>query len=86
MSHIKQLEELLKTDVLIEVNDTLKELEEQIKKKNNKPLKEELNYMKEVKKYFDEVLIDIKNDSITQNQALDILEGLEDMKIENQEV
>ncbi len=85
MDKIKQLEDLLKNDVLIEVNEDIKELEESFKnKKNNKKIKEELDYMKQVKLYFDEVLIDINNGSITQEQAEDILEGLEDMKIENQ--
>ncbi len=85
MDKIKQLEELLKTDVLIEVNEDIKELEENLKnKKNNKKIKEELDYMKQVKLYFDEVLVDINNGSITQKQAEDILEGLEDMRIENQ--
>ncbi len=85
MDKIKQLEEILKNDVLIEVNEDIKELEENLKdKKNNKKTKEELDYMKQVKLYFDEVLIDIKNGSITEEQAQDILEGLEDMKIENQ--
>lgn len=87
MDYIKDLENLLKTDVLIEVKENIKELETSLeKKKNSKKLKDELKYMKEVKKYFDEVLLDIDNKTITQEQASDILEGLEDMKIDNQEV
>ncbi|QKF81739.1 hypothetical protein [Halarcobacter ebronensis] len=86
MDYIKQLDELLKKDVLVEVNENIKEIEEELKKKKDKALKEELEYMLQVKLYFDEVLVDIKNNSLTQEQALDILEGLEDMKIENQEV
>ena len=86
MDYIKELEKLLKDDVLVEVNEDIKELEEQLKKKKNKALKEELEYMLQVKLYFDEVLLDIKNNTLSQDQALDILEGLEDMKIENQEV
>ena len=42
--------------------------------------------MNDVKKYFDEVIVDIENKTITQEEALDILEGLEDMKAENQEI
>ncbi len=42
--------------------------------------------MLQVKQYFDEVLLDIENNSITQEQALDILEGLEEMKVDNQEI
>jgi hypothetical protein len=86
MDYIKQLEELVKTDILIEVNQNIKELEEQYSKKANKTLKEEIDYMKQVKLYFDEVIMDIDNKTISQEQALDILEGLEDMKMENQEL
>lgn len=85
MDYIKELEKLLKTDVLVEVNANVKELEEITKKKNNKSSKEELEYMKQVQLYFTEVLEDIEKNLLTQEQALDILEGLEDMKIENQD-
>jgi glycyl-tRNA synthetase beta subunit len=87
MNKIKELEELLKTDVLIQVNEDIKDLEEQLeKKKNNKTIKDELKYMKEVKKYFDEVLVDIEKNLLKENDAIDILEGLEDMRADNQEV
>lgn len=87
MNYIEQLEEIVKTDVLVELNETIKELNETIKtSKKNKDLKEELKYLEQVKLYFDEVLLDIENNTITQEQALDILEGLEDMRAENQEV
>mgnify|MGYP003571694254 CR=1 FL=1 len=87
MSHIKKLHELLTTDVLVEVNETIKEIEEYIvQNKKNKNEKEELIYMKEVQKYFNEVIEDIKLNKLTQEQALDILEGLEDMRMDNQEI
>ena len=87
MSHIKELDTLLKEDVLIEVNQNIQEIETALKEKpKNKSLKEELNYMKEVKKYFDEVVEDIKLGNITEDEAVDILEGLEDMKAENQDI
>lgn len=87
MNHIETLEKLLKEDVLLEINENLKELQEAINQTpKDKTLKEELKYMQEVKAYFDEVLADIEHKTITQEQALDILEGLEDMRIDNQEV
>lgn len=87
MNHIETLEKLLKEDVILEVNENIKELQEAIKQTpKDKSLKEELKYMQEVKAYFDEVLADIEHKTITQEQALDILEGLEDMRIDNQEV
>lgn len=85
MDYIQELEKLIKTDVLVQVDNDIKELEQNYSKKKNKSLKEELDYMKQVKLYFDEVLIDISLNKLTQEQALDILEGLEDMKIENQD-
>lgn len=86
MDYIKELETLVKTDVLVEVNESVKELEKEYAKKKKKAIKEELDYMLQVKLYFDEVLLDIENKTITQEQALDILEGLEEMKADNQEV
>ncbi len=86
MDYIKQLEELVKNDISVEINETIKEIEVELAKKKDKDLKEELQYMKQVKQYFDEVLVDIENNTISQEEALDILEGLEDMRIENQEV
>lgn len=87
MDYIKQLENLLETDVLLEIEESINELKYEIEKtKKNKDLKEELTYMQQVKVYFDEVVEDIKNNSITQEQAMDILDGLEDMRSENQEV
>jgi len=82
MDKIKELEDLLRNDVLVEVNGTINELSN----KKGKDAKEELAYMNDVKKYFDEVLIDIENNILTQEDAIDILEGLEDMKVENQEL
>lgn len=87
MSKIKELEELLKKDVLVEIKLTIEELEEELPKaKKKKEIQEELKYMKEVQLYFDEVIIDIENNKLTEEQAIDILEGLEDMRIENQEI
>lgn len=86
MDYIKELKELLQNDVLVEVNENIKEIETELAKKKNKALKEELDYMKQVRLYFDEVLVDIEKNILTQEQAVDILEGLEDMKAENQEI
>lgn len=86
MDKIKQLEELLKTDVLIEINENIQELEKAATNKKNKTAKDELKYMKDVKKYFDEVVEDIEKNNLSLADAADILEGLEDMRAENQEV
>ncbi|MFA7083942.1 MAG: hypothetical protein WC141_05340 [Arcobacteraceae bacterium] len=85
MNCIQQLETLLKTDVLLQVNEDIEELEQELQKKSNKALKEELLYMQQVKQYFDEVLEDIRLGNLKNNDAQDILESLEEMKTENED-
>ena len=87
MSKIKELEELLKTDVLVEVNAEIEALEELIKKeKNNKDLEIELEYMSDVKKFYDEVLLFIDKNRLTEEEAINILADLEDMRIDEDEI
>ena len=87
MSKIKELEELLKTDVLVEVNAEIEALEELIKKeKNNKDLKIELEYMSDVKKFYVEVLLFIDKNKLTEEEAINILADLEDMRIDEDEI
>lgn len=84
MNQIKQLQELLQKDVLVEVDESIQEIEKYIQEnKKNKAEKEQLKYIKDVKIYFNEVLQDIKLGNLSEEQAIDILEGLEDMKTEN---
>ena len=60
MSKIKELEKILKTDVLIEVNNEITAIKKLMtKQKNNSELQDELVYMEDVKKYYDEVIIQI---------------------------
>ena len=83
----RELEELLKTDVLVEVNAEIEALEELIKKeKNNKDLKIELEYMSDVKKFYDEVLLFIDKNKLTEEEAINILADLEDMRIDEDEI
>ncbi|MDZ7818277.1 MAG: hypothetical protein U5K55_06535 [Aliarcobacter sp.] len=84
MNKIKELEEILKKDVLVEVNEEIKGLNKLIsKQKNNEDLKQELNYMEDVKKYYDEVLSFIEKGLLKEEEAVQILEDLEDMRAEN---
>ncbi|NQY25052.1 MAG: hypothetical protein HRT41_13570 [Campylobacteraceae bacterium] len=85
MSKVKELEILLKEDVLVEVEENIEEaLNILDKKKNNKEAKEELEYMEEIQAYFNDVIIDIDNNKLSEKDAEDILEVLEEMRIENQ--
>ncbi|CAM3850367.1 hypothetical protein [Arcobacter cloacae] len=87
MSKIKELEDLLKTDVLVEVNAEIKALDKLISKdKNNEDLKIELDYMLDVKKFYDEVLLHIDKNKLSEQEAINILEDLEDMRADDEEV
>lgn len=87
MSKIKELEEILKSDVLLEVNEEIEELNKLIsKQKNSNGLKEELTYMEDVKKYYDEVLSFIEKNKLTEEEAGKILEDLEDMRDDEDQV
>lgn len=80
MNSIEQLEKLLKIEVLVQVNEEIKTIEKLIKKqKNNEDLKIELNYMLDVKKYYDEVITHIEGKILKEEDAVKILQDLEDM-------
>lgn len=86
MNKIKELEVLLKTDVLVEVNEEIKALEKLVlKEKNNKDLKIELEYMEDVKKFYDEVLVHIEKNILKEEEAINILADLEDMRIDDED-
>ena len=87
MSKVTELETLLKKDIMIELEESIEDLVSKVKKKSNdKTLKEELKYMRDVQTYFDDVLVDIDKKILTEDDAIEILDALEDMKAENQEV
>ena len=87
MNKIKELEKLLRTDVLVEVNQEIKALEELVlKNKKNEDYKIELEYLTDVKKYYDEVLLYIEKNKLTEEEAIELLEDLENMRIDDDEV
>ena len=84
MSKIKELENILKTDVLVEVNDEINAIKKLIsKQKNSSELQDELVYMEDVKKYYDEVLVHIEKNLLKEEEAIQILEDLEDMRADD---
>ena len=84
MSKIKELEKILKTDVLIEVNNEITAKKKLMtKQKNNSELQDELVYMEDVKKYYDEVIIHIEKNLLKEEEAIQILEDLEDMRADD---
>jgi len=82
MNKIQELEKLLKEDVLVELEENIDELLDIVEsKKSSKEDKDELKYMEDIKLYFDEVLLDIENDNLKDEDAIEILEVLEEMRL-----
>ena len=87
MSKIKELETILKTDVLIEVEEEIKAINELLlKNKDNKNLKIELEYMQDVKKFYDEALNHIEKGILSEEDSSNILLDLEDMREDEDEI
>ena len=76
----------LKTDVLIEVNNEITAIKKLMtKQKNNSELQDELVYMEDVKKYYDEVIVHIEKNLLKEEEAIQILEDLEDMRADEED-
>ena len=87
MNSIEQLEKLLKTEVLVQVNEEIKTIKKLIEKqKNNEDLRIELNYMLDVKKYYDQVMLHIEKKILSEEDAVKILQDLEDMTDDEDDV
>lgn len=87
MSKIKELETLLKTDVLIEVEEEIVAIEKLLEENSdNKNLKIELEYMQDVKKFYNEALNQIDKNLLSEEEASNILLDLEDMREDEDEI
>ena len=83
MSKIQELEKLLNEDVLTEIDENIDELLDIVEgKKSTKEDKDELKYMEDIKLYFDEVILDIENNNLKEEDAIEILEVLEEMRLD----
>jgi len=82
MNKIKELEDILKNDVLIEVNEEIKAISKMLRKKHNKDLQVELEYYNDIKKFYDEVLNHISQNKLNEQEANNILLDLEDMRVD----
>lgn len=86
MSKVKELEELLKTGVLPEVEEEIKAISKLLEKdKNNKNLLFELEFMKDVKVFYSEALNQIEKNAMSEEDANNILLDLEDMEYDNED-
>ena len=85
MSNIKKLEKILKEELIPELEENLEEMMDMVDRgKCSKDDKDELKYLEEMKAYFDEVELDISNNNITEEDTLDILEILEEMRLDKE--
>lgn len=81
----KELEHLIKDEVLVEIEDYIDELFELIAaKKDNFNVKEELVQMQEMKKDFEEMLTDLVHGDIDEEEAQEIYDEILDMRKEQE--
>ena len=81
MSIQKELEDLIKDEVLIEIEDYIDELFEIIaSKKEDENTKEELAQMQEMKKDFEDMLVDLENGEIDDEECKEIIKEINDMR------
>lgn len=84
MSSIKELEKLLKNDVLIEIEDYIDELFEIIaSKKGDDRTKEELQNIQEMRDDFKLMLEDLASGEIDEEEAKEIIEEIIEMRSED---
>ncbi len=80
MSIQKELESLIKDEVLVEIEDYIDDLFEIIaSKKDDEKTKEELKNMQEMKKDFENMLEDLKNSEIDDEECKEIIEEIKAM-------
>ena len=84
MSIQKELENLIKNEVLVEIEDYIDELFEIIAaKKEDDEIKEELKQMQEMKKDFEEMLAYLVHGDIDDEEAKEIIDEINEMRKED---
>ena len=82
----QELEELIKNEVLEEIEDYIDELFEIIAaKKDDEETKEELKQMQEMKKDFEEMLTDLVHGDIDDEECKEIIQEINDMRNEDED-
>lgn len=86
MSIQKELEDLIKNEVLVEIEDYIDELFEIIAaKKDDDSTKEELTEMQEMKKDFEDMLADLEKGELDDEECKEIIEEINEMLKEEDE-
>ncbi|QKF58854.1 hypothetical protein [Aliarcobacter lanthieri] len=84
MSIQKELEKLIKNDVLVEIEEYIDDLFEIIaSKKDDHEIKEELINMQEMKKEFESLLIELENDELSDEECEELIEEINTMKADS---
>jgi hypothetical protein len=87
MNKIEELEKLLRTEVLIQVDEEIATIKKFLsKQKDSEDLKIELDYMLDVKKYYNQVISHIDKKILSEEDAVKILQDLEDMTDDEDDV
>ena len=87
MNVVDQLEKLLRTEVLIQVDEEIATVKKFLaKQKDSEDLKIELDYMLDVKKYYDQVIAHIEKKILSEEDAVKILQDLEDMREDEDDI
>ncbi len=87
MNVVEQLEKLLRTEVLIQVDEEIATIKKFLaKQKDSEDLKVELDYMLDVKKYYDQVIAHIEKKILSEEDAVKILQDLEDMREDEDDI
>jgi len=82
----EELEDLIKNEVLVEIEDYIDELFEIIAaKKDDENTKEELKQVQEMKKDFEEMLADLIHGDIDDEECKEIIEEINEMRKEDLE-
>ncbi len=80
----EELKELIKDDVLFEIEDYIDELFEIIAaKKDDERTKEELEQMQEMKADFEDMLKDLEEDQMDEEECKEIIEEINEMRKED---
>ena len=86
MSIQKELEDLIKNEVLVEIEDYIDELFEIVAaKKEDDEIKEELKQMQEMKKEFEDMLVDLVHGDIDDEECEEIMAEINDMRKDDEE-
>ncbi|WP_418185306.1 hypothetical protein ACNSOS_10865 [Aliarcobacter vitoriensis] len=81
MSIQKELETLIKDDVLVEIEDYIDDLFEIIaSKKDDDEIKAELLDMQEMKKEFESLLVELENGELSDEECEELIEEINTMK------